>query len=158
METIPVGAPTPPVSVAEATAALAAVGDDRRRTADDIRRASRWYAPTYGAIVAGILLAPAAPSRAFPFLVAVGTLALAALATTYRLRTRLWPRATSPLQVLAMVLVGVLVTGGIGVAWAAWHDWESAVVGWSVAVVLGVAAGALSSAFDHSSAAAMDHP
>lgn len=148
----------PSVSTAEALAALDSIADDRRRMADTLRRNARWYAPTYGALVAGMLLAPAAPDEAFPVVVLVGTLAIAGLAMAYWLRTGMWPRPGSPGQKLAMVLVALLVIAGMGVGLAAWRAWDAPVVGLAVAVTIGLAAGALSWGFDHASARALESP
>ena len=143
------------MSPAEAQASLLTIADDRRRIADEIRRASRWYSPACGVVVAGMLLAPASPPAAFPLLMALGTLSLAALATTYRLRARMWPRTENPVQVLAMVLVVAIVVVGMALTWAAWHVWAAPALGVTVAAAIGVVAGALSAAHDRASADAL---
>lgn len=151
-------ASTTPLSAAEAEAALAAVTDDRRHLAEVLRRESRWYSPVYGTLVAGMLLAPAGPPAAFPFIVGASGLAFVALMTTYRARTRIWPRAESQVQVLATAAVMVLVVAGMGLTWAAWRVWDAPPLGVGVALLVGVGAGLLSSAFDRASAHSLERP
>lgn len=147
-----------PPSAAEARATLDAVADDRHRVATRLRRNARWYAPTYGTLVGGVILATGAPTDAIAVLIPIGLVAFVALATTYWLRLGMWPRPGTPGQALAMVLVAIVTVTGMVAAWNAWHTWEIPALGIVVAVVVGAMAGALSWSFDNAAARAMEHP
>lgn len=143
-------------SAAEARATLDAVADDRHRVATTLRTNARWYAPTYGTLICGLLLAPAAPRDALPLIVLVAMLAFVALATTYWLRVGMWPRPGAPGQVLAMVLIAALVSAGMITSWSAWQVWDAPALGITIAVGTGLVTGALSWSFDHAAARALE--
>ncbi len=149
---------SPALSPDDARAALAAVATDRRRLADVVRRGSRWYAPAYGVIVAGLLLTQAGPAPSLPLRVMVGIGALGALAATYRLRTGMWPRGGTATHESALVTLTLVVVVGMLLSWAAWHAWDAPALGVTVAVVAGGLAAVLSHVYDHATARVLEQP